>query len=50
MKKLGFKKILQEPCIVQKDGIIGFFYVENIFFAFKKNQVEEMKRLVEQLL
>ena len=30
MKKLGFKKIPQESYVVQKDGIIGFFYVDNI--------------------
>lgn len=25
MKKLSFKKIPQEPCIIQKNRIIGFF-------------------------
>lgn len=30
MTKLGFKEIPQEPCVVQKDGIIGFFYVDDI--------------------
>ena len=37
MKKLGFKEIPQEPCVVQKDEIIGFFYVDDIVFAFKKD-------------
>ena len=32
--KLGFEKIPHEPCIVQKDGIICFFYLEDIVFAF----------------
>ena len=36
IKKLGFEEIFQEPCIVQKDRIIGFFYVDDIIFAFKK--------------
>ena len=49
MKKLGFKEILQEPCVVQKDGIIGFFYVDNIVFAFKKNRDNEVKKIVESL-
>ena len=35
MKKLGFKKISQEPYVVQKDEIIGFF--DDIVFAFKKD-------------
>ena len=34
MKKLGFEEIPQKPCIVQKNGIICFFYVDNIVFAF----------------
>ena len=49
MKKLGFKKILQELCIVQKDGIIGFFYDNDIIFIFKKDWVDEAKKIVELL-
>ncbi len=37
MKKLGFEEIPQEPCVVQKNGIICFFYVDDIVFAFKKD-------------
>ena len=43
IKKLGFKKILQELWIVQKDRIIGFFYVDYIVFAFKKERTDEVK-------
>lgn len=50
MKKLGFKEISQEPCIVQKDKIIAFFYVNNIVFAFKKDKVNKIKKIVESLL
>ena len=42
MKKLGFEEIPQEPCIVQKDGIICFFYVDDIVFAFRKDQSSEV--------
>ncbi len=49
MKKLGFTKIPQEPCVVQKDGIIGFFYVDDIVFAFKKDRADEVKKIVELL-
>ena len=49
MKKLGFKEIPQEPCVVQKDGIIGFFYVDDIVFAFKKDRDDEVKKIVESL-
>ena len=50
MKTLGFIEIPQEPCIVQKDGIICFFYVDDIVFAFKKGQSSEVKRIVACLL
>ncbi len=49
MKKLGFKEILKEPWIVQKDGIIGFFYVDDIVFAFKKEQTDKVNQIIESL-
>lgn len=49
LKALGFKEIPQEPCIVQQDGIICFFYVDDIVFAFKKGQREEVERVVTSL-
>ena len=49
MTKLGYTGIPQEPCIVQKDGIICFFYVDDIVFAYRKEQNEEVKRTIAQL-
>lgn len=49
MKTLGFVEILQEPCIVQKNRVICFFYVDDIVFAFKKDQTSEVKQVVGQL-
>ncbi len=43
IKKLGFEEIPQEPCMVQKNGIICFFYVDNIVFAFKKDRATMLK-------
>ena len=34
MKKLGYAEISQEPCIVQKNGVICFFYIDDIVFAY----------------
>ena len=49
-KKLGFKDTSpQEPCIVQKDNIIYFFYVEDIVFAFKEDRAGEVMQIVESL-
>ena len=49
MKKLGLKEIPQEPCIVQKDGIIDFFYVDDIVFTFKKDRADKVKKIGELL-
>ncbi len=49
MKKLGFEKILQEPSMVQKNGIICFFYMDDIVFAFKKDHRDEIERTVSSL-
>ena len=46
MTKLGYTEILQELCIVQKDGIICFFYVDDIVFAYRKEQSKEVKRTI----
>ena len=49
MKRLGFKTILQELYVVQKYSIIGFFYIDNIVFAYKKDQTKKIKRIRESL-
>lgn len=38
LKKLGFKKLFQNPYMIQKNSIISFFYIDDIVFAFKKGQ------------
>ena len=37
LKKLGFEEILWELCVVSRNGIIGFFYIDDIVFAYKKD-------------
>ena len=49
LKKLGYAEIPQEPCIVQKNRVICFFYVDNIVFAYRKDQSEEVKRTIASL-
>ncbi len=49
MKKLGFEEIPQELCVVQKNGIICLFYVDDIVFAFKKDQRDEVEKTVTSL-
>lgn len=49
LKSFAFTEIPQEPCVVQKDGVICFFYVDDIVFAFKKEKSDEVKRVVDLL-
>ncbi len=49
MKKLGFEKISQQPWMVQKNSIICFFYMDNIVFAFKKDQCDKVEKTVALL-
>ena len=36
LTELGFKEVLQELCVMLKDGIVVFFYVDNIVFCYRK--------------
>jgi Reverse transcriptase (RNA-dependent DNA polymerase) len=49
LKRLGFEQIPHEPCCFIKDGIILFFYVDNIVIAFGKHQETDARSLIEKL-
>lgn len=49
IERLGFKTIPQELYVVQKYSIIGFFYIDDIVFAYKKDQTNKIKRIRESL-
>ena len=49
IRKLGFEPVPHEPCCFMKNGIIMFFYVDDIVFAFKKHQKETALGLISQL-
>lgn len=36
LQDLGFKEIPQEPCVMHKNGVIVFFFVDDIIWAFRK--------------
>ena len=46
---MGIEEIPQKPCIIQKKGIICFFYVDDIVFTYKKDRADEVKKIVELL-
>src|SRR5438270_3901259 len=49
LKELGFLEIPQEPCIMIRGGIICFFFVDDIVFAFRKQDTENVNRAASSL-
>jgi hypothetical protein len=49
MQELGFKELPQEPCVMIKDGIICFYFVDDIVFAFKQHKREEVETKIKSL-
>lgn len=49
LESLGFRKIPHEPCCMMKNGIIIFFYVDDIVLAYKRGSENEMKQITNQL-
>jgi hypothetical protein len=49
IKQLGFEPVPHEPCCFMKNGIIMFFYVDDIVFAYRKHQMDIVRGLVDQL-
>jgi hypothetical protein len=49
LKSLGFVVVPHEPCCMIKEGVIIFFYVDDIIFAYTKHKEMEHQHLVEQL-
>jgi hypothetical protein len=49
LRELGFQPIPHEPCCLARDGILIFFYVDDIVFAFRKNQETQARGLINQL-
>ncbi|KAF7173426.1 hypothetical protein CNMCM6106_007498 [Aspergillus hiratsukae] len=46
---IGFKPIPHEPCCMTYDGILIFFYVDDIVLAYRKSQHSTAKSLIKQL-
>jgi hypothetical protein len=49
LKEIGFQPIPHEPCCMVKDGIIIFYYVDDIVLAFRKDKKEEAAELMRKL-
>jgi len=49
LKEIGFKTVPHEPCCQTFNGILVFFYVDDIVFAFSHQEVTRAQGLVEAL-
>lgn len=49
LKSLGFKPVPSEPCCLTRNGILIFFYVDDIVFAFSKQMATVAQSLIERL-
>lgn len=49
LKELGFSEVPQEPCAMTRGGIICFFFVDDIVFAFRKQDTENVALVTSQL-
>lgn len=49
LTQLGFQIVPHEPCCTTKDGIIIFFYVDDIILAYHKDKAQEAQRAIEEL-
>jgi len=43
------EKIKQDPCILIQDGILVFFYVDDIVFAYRRSQEHAASQLIKRL-
>jgi transposase InsO family protein len=49
LRKLGFREVPQEPCVMLNGGIVVFFYVDDIVFCYRKKDEEKTKSLIQEL-
>jgi hypothetical protein len=49
LKALGFQTVPHEPCCLIKDGVIVFFYVDDIILAYHKEKEQEAQQAIKRL-
>ena len=49
LREIGFETVPHEPCCMRRDGIIIFFYVDDIVLAFRKSMQDEAEKTARQL-
>ena len=49
LQNLGYEPIPHEPCCYMRNGVIIFFYVDDVVLAFRKDQEAEAQELINAL-
>ncbi|KAK1912922.1 hypothetical protein P3342_004858 [Pyrenophora teres f. teres] len=49
LRALGFQEVPHEPCCLIKDGIIIFFYVDDIILAYHKDMEHQAQQAIKRL-
>lgn len=49
LRDLGFKTVPEEPCVMLRDGVIVFFFVDDLIWAYRKERVAEATKAMESL-
>ncbi|KAF7570459.1 hypothetical protein PtrM4_104610 [Pyrenophora tritici-repentis] len=49
LASIGFQQIPQEPCCMIKDGVIIFFYVDDIIVAYHSKQESEAMKAINRI-
>jgi hypothetical protein len=49
LRNMRFTEVLQEPCIMKRGGIICFFYIDDIVFAYRKKDSKAMREAVDEM-
>ena len=46
---MGFNNVLHKPYYIIKEGVLIFFYINNIVFIFRKNKTGIIKGIIKEL-
>jgi len=49
LTELGFKEVPQKPCVMLKNGIVVFFYVNDIVFCYRKTNEKKAQKAIKKL-
>jgi hypothetical protein len=49
LRNMGFTEVPQESCVMKRGGIICFFYVDDIVFAYRKKDSEAVTEAVDRM-